>query len=141
MWWARAWASAWWAAWETARARAWWGPSDGIGGNQYSLGWVGFAFADENRDRVKLLEIDGGDGCVAPTPETIASADFPIARFLYTYVDAGQADDPAVSAFIDYMLSDEGQGYVVDAGYVNLDPADLQQSRDNWANKTIGVTF
>ena len=62
---------------------------DGIGGNASSLGWVGFAFADENRDRVKLLEIDGGDGCVAPTAETIASAAFPISRFLYTYVDAG----------------------------------------------------
>ena len=114
---------------------------DGIAGNQHSLGWVGFAFADENRDKVKLVEVDGGDGCVAPTPETIASAEFPIARFLYTYIDAAQASDPAIKAFVDFMLSDEGQTYVVDAGYVNLDPADLEQSRSNWANLTTGKTF
>lgn len=114
---------------------------DGIAGNQHSLGWVGFAFADENRDKVKLVEVDGGDGCVSPTPETIASAEFPIARFLYTYIDASKASDPAIKAFVDFMLSDEGQAYVVEAGYVNLDPADLEQSRSNWANLTTGKTF
>ncbi len=114
---------------------------DGVSGNEHSLGWVGFAFADENRDKVKLVDVDGGDGCVAPTPETIASAEFPIARFLYTYVDAGQASDPAVKAFVDFMLSDEGQPYVVEAGYVGLSPADLEQSRSNWNNLTTGTTF
>jgi len=114
---------------------------DGISGNKYSLGWVGFAFADEARDEVKLLEVDGGDGCVAPSPATIADASFPIARFLYTYVDVAQADDPAVKGFIEFMLSDEGQKYVVDAGYVNLADSDLAQARDNWMNKTTGKTF
>ena len=114
---------------------------DGVSGNQTSLGWVGFAFADENRDKVRLLEVDGGDGCVAPTAETIASAEFPIARFLYTYIDAASAADPAVKAFVDFMLSDEGQTYVVDAGYVRLSAADLEQSRSNWNNLTTGTTF
>jgi phosphate transport system substrate-binding protein len=114
---------------------------DGIAGNKYSLGWVGFAFADAARDQVKLLEVDGGDGCVAPSPATIADASFPIARFLYTYVDVSQADDPAVKGFIDFMLSDEGQKYVVDAGYVNLADSDLAQVRDSWANRTTGKTF
>jgi phosphate transport system substrate-binding protein len=114
---------------------------DGIAGNKYSLGWVGFAFADVARDRVALLEVDGGDGCVAPSPATIADASFPIARFLYTYVDAAKADDPAVKDFIDYMLSDEGQKYVVEAGYVNLSEEDITQSRASWANRTTGKTF
>ncbi|WP_419921719.1 PstS family phosphate ABC transporter substrate-binding protein [Candidatus Poriferisodalis sp.] len=114
---------------------------DGIAGNQYSLGWVGFAFADENRDKVRLLDIDGGDGCVSPTPATIASAEFPISRFLYTYVDVSRASDPAVQAFVDFMLSDDGQPYVIEAGYVNLSDADLAQARSNWENRTAGRTF
>ena len=114
---------------------------DGVSGNPHSLGWVGFAFADANRDKVKLLQIDGGDGCVAPTAETIATAEFPVSRFLYTYIDAARAADPAVEAFVDFMLSDEGQPHVVEAGYVNLDPADLEQSRSNWQNLTTGTTF
>src|SRR5687767_5099821 len=46
---------------------------ENIAGSPSSLGWVGYAFADESSDSVKLLEVDGGEGCVAPTPETIAS--------------------------------------------------------------------
>jgi phosphate transport system substrate-binding protein len=114
---------------------------EGISGNDSSLGWVGFAFADENSDRVKLLGVDGGSGCVEPTPETIASGDFPLARYLYMYVDAAQADDPVVGGFVDYMLSDEGLTHVTEADYVMLDDADLQQSRDNWTSRSTGVTF
>ena len=56
-----------------------------------SLGWVGFAFADENSDTVTSLEVDGGDGCVVPTPETIASGDYPMSRPLFIYVNAEEA--------------------------------------------------
>ena len=46
---------------------------EGIGGSETSLGWVGFAFYEANTDAVRALEVDGGDGCVAPTAETIAA--------------------------------------------------------------------
>ena len=61
---------------------------EGIGGNPSSLGWVGFAFAEDAGDAVTELEIDGGDGCVAPTAETIADSSYPISRDLWVYVSA-----------------------------------------------------
>ena len=116
---------------------------DGVANNDTSLGWVGFAFADENSNVVKALEVDGGDGnCIAPTPATIASAEFPIARFLYTYVNVAEAaDSEAVSAFVDFMLSDEGLPAVEEVGYVQLAEGDAQQTADNWADRITGVTF
>jgi phosphate transport system substrate-binding protein len=63
---------------------------EGIAANPTSLGWVGFAFVEENLDTIKPLEVDGGDGCVEPTPETIASGEFPIARALYIYVSKAE---------------------------------------------------
>src|SRR4029079_16026252 len=60
---------------------------ENIGGSDGSLGWVGFAFADEKADTVTLLEVDGGDGCVAPNPETIASGEYPMSRPLFIYVN------------------------------------------------------
>jgi len=73
---------------------------EGVSGNQYSLGWVGYAFAKEAAEAgdAKLVNVskDAGGECVTPTPESIAAADFPISRFLYTYVNAGTvANDPA----------------------------------------------
>ena len=47
---------------------------EGIAANPTSLGWVGFAFVEENLDTIKPLQVDGGAGCVEPTPETIAPA-------------------------------------------------------------------
>ena len=34
------------------------------------MGYFGFSFFEENQDKVKALEIDGGKGCVAPSPQT-----------------------------------------------------------------------
>jgi phosphate transport system substrate-binding protein len=98
-----------------------------------SLSWVGFAFADQNADVVKSLEVDGGDGCVAPTPETIASGEYPISRPLFIYVNAGEAAArPELAAFVDYYLSDAGIAAVTEADYVALDDAALDETRAAW---------
>jgi len=113
---------------------------------KYSLGWVGFAFAKEAADagQAKLVEVrkqvDGE--CVAPTPETIASADFPIARFLYTYINAEVANsDPAVAAFVDYMMSDTGLESVTAAGYIDLNDEDQAKAQMLWADRITGIQW
>jgi phosphate transport system substrate-binding protein len=109
---------------------------EGVAGSEsaaYTLGWVGFAYADENSDRVKLVSVDRGDGCVEANPDTIASAEYPLSRFLYLYVNAARAEaNPAVVAFIDYYLSDEGLAFVEQADYVSLPDADIAASRAAW---------
>lgn len=105
----------------------------GIAGSDSSLGWVGFAFADQNSDNVKSLEVDGGDGCVAPTPETIASGDYPLSRPLFIYVNTDKAAaSPALAAFVDYYLSDAGIAAVTEADYVALDSGELEATRTAW---------
>lgn len=106
----------------------------GISGSDHSLGWVGYAFADENPDTVSLLEVDTGDGCVAPTPDTIASGEYPLARDLYIYVNLDKAaESEALTAFVDYYLSDEGIAAVTEADYVALTPSALDETRADWA--------
>jgi len=108
----------------------------GIAGSDSSLGWVGFAFADQNSDTVKSLDVDGGDGCVAPTPDTIASGDYPLSRALYIYVNTDRAaDSAALTAFIDFYLSDAGIAAVIDADYVALDSDELAASRTAWESR------
>jgi phosphate transport system substrate-binding protein len=106
----------------------------GIEGSDSSLGWVGFAYAQNAGEGVKEVEIDGGDGCVAPTYDTIADSSYPLSRSLYIYVNtADVAAGPALKAFVDYYLSDEGIVSVSDAGYVDL-PADrLEAARSTWS--------
>ena len=102
----------------------------------YTLGWVGFAYAIENTDRVTLVPVDGGDGCTPANPETISSAEYPIARYLHIYPNlAHAAAEPAVEAFVDFYLSDDGIAYVTEADYIDLAEADLEASRAAWENR------
>lgn len=116
---------------------------EGIESSQYSLGWVGFAYAEESAEagRAKLLAVakeDGGD-CVTPTPETIASAEFPIARFLYTYVNVdAAASQPGVAQFVDYMMSDIGLESVSAVGYIDLPEEDQAKVQAVWADRVVG---
>jgi phosphate transport system substrate-binding protein len=107
----------------------------GIQGSDSSLGWVGFAYAQNAGEGVKELEIDGGDGCVAPTYDTIADASYPLSRSLYIYVNIAKAsENAALKAYVDYYLSDEGITAVAEAGYVDL-PADrLDAARTAWSD-------
>jgi len=111
---------------------------EGIAANDTSLGWVGFAFVEENLDVVKPLQVDAGDGCVEPTNESIASGDYPIARSLYIYVSKNKlAENAALEAFVDFYLSDEGVAVIGTSEgqvpYVALASADLEATRAAWA--------
>jgi phosphate transport system substrate-binding protein len=115
---------------------------EGIAGNPTSLGWVGYAFAEENIDRVKLLDVDGGDGCIAPTPETIADNSYPISRDLFIYVNVAKAEEnPAVAAYVDFYLSDGLIDTVLETvPYVPLAPEILAESQAGWTARTVLTT-
>ena len=107
---------------------------EGIAGSDTSFGWVGYAFADLNRDTVKLLEVDAGGGCIAPEPDTVADGSYPLSRTLYIYVDTTKAvADPAVKAFVDFYLGDDGLQAVADADYVPLGDTAWAESGTKWA--------
>jgi phosphate transport system substrate-binding protein len=93
---------------------------EGIAGSPTSLGFVGYAFYAANESRVKALAIDGGDGCVAPTPATIADGTYPYSRLLYIYVNQASAQRPEVAAYVDLYLSEPGLASIDEAGYVRL---------------------
>jgi phosphate transport system substrate-binding protein len=113
---------------------------DGIEGSEGSFGWVGFAFAEEAGSGVEEIEIDGGDGCVEPSSDTLKDGSYPLSRFLYVYVNKEKLDaSPALKAFVDYYLSDDGITAVEEVGYVALADADLQKTRDVWEKQETGT--
>ena len=115
-----------------------------IQGSPSSYGWVGYAYFAENEGAVKAFEVaaEPGDECVAPTPETIASGEYPISRPLFIYVNAEKAEsNPALAPFVDFYLSEEGITAVAEAGYVDIPEADLEETRSTWEDRTTGANF
>jgi phosphate transport system substrate-binding protein len=105
----------------------------GIGGSPSSLGWVGLHFAEENAATIKALEVDGGNGCVAPNSETVGDKTYPISRPLFFYVNNAKVDEnPALGPFVDFYLSDAGISSVTEEGYVALPEDQLAETRAAW---------
>jgi phosphate transport system substrate-binding protein len=110
----------------------------GIQGSDTSFGWVGFAFARE-ADGVKVLEVDGGDGCVEPTDETIGDGSYPVSRPLFIYVNPAKAEEnPALAAFVDFYLGDAIDS-VSEVGYVDLADEDLTATVERWDARSTGA--
>ena len=117
---------------------------EGIAANPTSLGWVGFAFVEENLDTVRPIPVDGGAGCIEPTAETIASGEYPIARDLYIYVNSNNlAENPALEGFVDYYVNsavftlvgaEEGQ-----VPYVALAAEDAAATQAVWEAREVGT--
>jgi phosphate transport system substrate-binding protein len=109
---------------------------DGIAGSDTSLGWVGFAFAEENKDKVSEIAVakEANGECIAPTPETIADGSYPLSRPLFIYVNkAKAAENAAVGAYVDYYLAEGTIASVLETWpYVNLTPESLAETRSAW---------
>jgi phosphate transport system substrate-binding protein len=107
---------------------------DGVAETDNSLGWVGFAFANQNKDRVKTLRIDNGDGnCVAPSAKTVRDGSYPLSRDLYIYVNNAKAgSNPALKSFVDFYMSKPGNASVKESDYIQLAKADWNESVNTW---------
>jgi phosphate transport system substrate-binding protein len=113
---------------------------EGIEGSDTSLGWVGFAFAENAGDGVKEIEVDGGDGCVAPSADAIADGSYPLSRPLFIYVNKAEAvDNAAVAAYVDFYLSEQGITSVEEVGYVALPDDQLSDTTTAWEDRTPGT--
>jgi phosphate transport system substrate-binding protein len=109
----------------------------GIEDSDTSFGWVGFAYAEENATGVKILQVDGGDGCVAPGRDTIADGSYPLSRALYIYVnDAKAKANPAVKSFVTFYLKDLAKN-VTDAGYIELPADQIQATQQTWSSAGV----
>jgi phosphate transport system substrate-binding protein len=109
---------------------------EGITTAPASLGWVGFAFAEENTDKVAEIQVskDPNGTCVAPTADSISDGSYPLSRTLYIYVNkAKAAENPAVVAYVDYYLAEGTISTVLETvPYVNLPADKLAESRSTW---------
>ena len=83
----------------------------GVQGSPYAIGYFGYTYYEENAESLKAVEIDSGDGCVAPSAETAADGSYsPLARPLFIYVNnASFADKPHVAELVTFYAANDGE--------------------------------
>lgn len=101
----------------------------GIAGDPGALGYFGYAYYEENADRIRVVAIDGGDGCVAPTPETVQGGTYaPLSRPVFIYVSRQALSRPEVADFVAFYNQIAGE-LVPEVGYVAL-PAETYRENE-----------
>jgi phosphate transport system substrate-binding protein len=100
----------------------------GVSGEKGGLGYFGFSYFEENQHSLKAVEIDGGDGCVAPSVETAQNGTYkPLSRPLFVYVKQDALARPEVEAFIRFLLENE-KGIAEKSQFVPLTDVQLEQA-------------
>jgi phosphate transport system substrate-binding protein len=100
----------------------------GVEGSEFAIGYFGYAYYQENADRLNILSVEG----VAPDAETAESGEYPLARPLFIYSDAQiMQEKPQVASFILFYLNNVGNE-ILDVGYFPVSDAKLQESLDAW---------
>ena len=114
----------------------------GISGDKGALGYFGFAYYAENADRLKLVPINGGAGCVLPTEETINNGTYaPLSRPLFIYVASDALNQPQVKAFVEYFLDKANRGLVSETGYIPFPDTIYDLVLAKFQNGTTGPAF
>ena len=101
----------------------------GVAGDKGALCYFGYGYYAENKDKLKLLAIDSGDGPIKPSPKSVRDGSYkPLARPLYIYVRKSALADPGVVDFVQYYLKHAGE-VAPQVGYVALTDEDADRGR------------
>jgi phosphate transport system substrate-binding protein len=91
----------------------------GVSGDANALGYFGLAYYEQNADSLKLVSIDGGNGCVSPSAETVGDGTYaPLSRPLFIYINAASLQRPEVQEFVRFSLA-TASTIVGEVGYVS----------------------
>jgi phosphate transport system substrate-binding protein len=78
---------------------------EGVSGDEGGLGYFGFSYYEQNQDALNLVSVDSGDGCIAPSSETIQAGDYaPLSRPLFMYPDNSKLTTDPVMGFMQYVV-------------------------------------
>jgi len=102
-----------------------------VEGQKGGLGYFGYTYFEENQDKLKALEVDGGDGCVAPSADTAKDGTYvPLSRPLFVYVKNESIKRPEVQGFLRYYFDNITQ-IAEEAQFIPLPDEESQKLADD----------
>ena len=103
----------------------------GVKGDKGAVGYFGLSYVEQNPDAIKAVEVDGGNGCVAPSKETVQDKTYkPLARPLFIYVkNSSYKDSEAVRSYVDFYVENEAKVAEL-ALFVGLTPEQKKTAQD-----------
>jgi phosphate transport system substrate-binding protein len=117
----------------------------GVGSDELALGFIPFAYVEQNQERLKLVPVedgkaDNGAGPISPSAETVRNGTYqPLSRPLFIYVARKAADRPEVQRFVEAFFTSED--LVREVGYVELTPQIYDLAKKHFVERKVGTAF
>lgn len=100
----------------------------GIASDKNALGYFGLAYFTENKDKLKLVGVDNGNGPVYPSLVTVGDGTYtPLARPLYIYLSENAKKRPEVMDFMKFFI-DNSADLAEEVGYIPLSDAEYRSA-------------
>lgn len=113
----------------------------GVSTDKGALGFFGLAYYEENKNKLKLVAIDGGNGPVFPTSETVSSGSYsPLSRPEFIYVNAKSSQELVVQEFIRFYMQ-AAPALVKEVGYVPLPDTVYKLGYERFVKRKEGTLF
>ena len=101
----------------------------GVAGERGGMGYFGFSYFEENADKLKLIKVDNGSGCTAPSIAAVQKAQYkPLARPLFIYAKRSSFKRPVVAGYFGYIFNNE-KAIAKKSGYIALTARQLKKAR------------
>ncbi len=108
----------------------------GVQEDRYAMGYFGYAYYSENKDKLKLLGVDGGSGPIQPSVTTVRDGSYaPLSRPIYIYVRNSEMSRPEVKKFVRFYL-DNANELASEVGYVAISDESAKLNEEAFAAAT-----
>jgi phosphate transport system substrate-binding protein len=115
----------------------------GVSRDVNALGFFGFAYYVENKDKLRAVGIVDKEGgkAVLPSFESVIDGSYqPLARPIFIYINAKSLERPEVKEFVEFYMKN-GDRLVREVKYVPLPAAAYTYNIDHMQKKVLGTKF
>ena len=114
----------------------------GVKQDPNAMGYFGLAYYETQKDKIKAIAIDSGDGAVLPSVQTVKSGEYqPLSRPLFIYVSSSAAQkNPQLKALVKHYL-EQAPDVVSQVGYIPLPEEGYQLTKIHFERGKVGTVF
>jgi phosphate transport system substrate-binding protein len=114
----------------------------GVAGDRSALGYFGLAYYEENKSRLKALQVaqTAGGQCVEPNAANVENGSYPLSRPLFVYVKKDSILKPEVKAFVDFYVENAAT-LAAEVGYVKFPDNYYTLVEGRWTAQKVGTMY
>ncbi|MGN2642232.1 PstS family phosphate ABC transporter substrate-binding protein [Nocardia takedensis] len=106
----------------------------GVAAAKGALGYFGYSYYEDNTDKLRAVEIDNGQGCIAPSVPTAQDGSYkPLARPLFIYLSDTALKKPQVEKFAEFYI-DNNAKIVEAARFIPMTSPQISRARAELAD-------